>query len=127
MDNTHRQFIDLVNRLGQADNTQFPTLFEELEQHTQEHFEAENRLMQQTSFAASWEHRDEHLRLLGELAQIRRQVVKGRMLLARAYVRQQLPGWFHVHALTMDSALAAHLKQLQDNLENLATGAPKPS
>jgi len=33
--------------------------------------------------------------------------------MGRAYVTQQLPGWFDLHAVTMDSALAAHLKSMK--------------
>jgi hemerythrin len=38
-------------------------------------------------------------------------VNSGRLKLARAVVRGQLPGWFRLHAATMDSALAAHDRQ----------------
>jgi len=35
----------------------------------------------------------------------------GSLTLARAVVGGQLPGWFRLHAATMDSALAAHDRQ----------------
>ena len=49
-------------------------------------------------------------RVLGELSQIKKQVVKGLISFGRAYVREGLLDWFRLHAVTMDSALAAHWK-----------------
>jgi hypothetical protein len=40
-------------------------------------------------------------------------VERGRTTLARAYLCEQIPAWFALHAVTMDSALAAHLKAVQ--------------
>ena len=39
----------------------------------------------------------------------RSRVKAGKTSMARAYVREQLPGWFKTHLITMYSALAAHL------------------
>ena len=50
------------------------------------------------------------LRVLGKLTQIKKQVDKGLISFGRMYVREGLPGWFRLHAATMDSALAAHWK-----------------
>lgn len=110
LDDTHREFAELVNRLGASDKSTFADLFKELEQHTRAHFEAENALMRDTAFPAIAEHTDEHSRVLGEMHQIGNRVTTGNTFLARAYVVQQLPAWFDLHAKTMDSALAAHLK-----------------
>ena len=67
--------------------------------------------MQQSGFPATAEHKGEHHRVLGELSQFTRQLEKGRSMMARAYVKERLPGWFTLHITTMDSALAAHLKR----------------
>ena len=110
MDATHREFVDLVNRLGEADKADFIPLFATLTAHTQAHFAAEDRMMEASGFPAIREHRDEHRRVLGELERFGQRVAAGSVLMGRAYVTQQLPGWFDLHAVTMDSALAAHLK-----------------
>jgi hemerythrin-like metal-binding protein len=110
MDATHEAFIRLLNRLDAAPNSEFPALFARLLEHTQAHFEDEEARMQRCAFPATTEHSHEHRRILGELAQIRRQVDKGLVSFGRAYVREGLPGWFRLHAATMDSALAAHWK-----------------
>jgi hemerythrin len=57
------------------------------------------------------EHRGEHRRVLAELRTLGQRAAAGRLALGRAYVRERLPDWFALHAATMDSALAAHLKE----------------
>ncbi|MEW8525780.1 MAG: hemerythrin family protein [Candidatus Thiodiazotropha endolucinida] len=110
MDKTHLEFIELVNKLGSADRETFSTLFEQLVDHTNAHFKAEKELMQESGFPAISEHMGEHERILGDLNRMQSRVTQGNSLLPRAYVKDHLPGWFDLHAQTMDSALAAHLK-----------------
>lgn len=116
MDNTHREFVDLVNRLGQADKAEFATLYRALIEHTRAHFDAEQVLMEGSRFPATGEHRSEHQRVLGEMTRFGEKVAAGSTAMARAYVRETLPQWFELHTLTMDSALAVHLKYTQERL-----------
>lgn len=113
MDATHREFADLAGRLAVADDASFPQLFNELLDHTRAHFFAEDAKMKATRFNAIGEHISEHQRVLIELRAFNRSVQAGRMLMARAYVRDNLADWFDLHLATMDSALAAHLKKLE--------------
>ena len=110
MDRTHREFVDLVNSMAAAANATFAYLYPELVNHTRAHFANEEVLMQQSGFPAIKEHTDEHARVRGEMDGFGLRVGSGRIALARAYVVEQLPAWFALHAVTMDSALAAHLK-----------------
>jgi hemerythrin-like metal-binding protein len=110
MDQTHVEFIDLVNQLGPCSKQEFPELFKQLVHHTEQHFEAENELMEDSGFPAIREHQDEHARVLGEMHRFAKQLDKGSTMMARAYITERLPDWFDLHARTMDSALAAHLK-----------------
>lgn len=110
MDRTHREFIDLVNQLAAADRDNFVRLFSELVEHTHAHFESEAQLMQTYHFPAIREHGDEHQRVLGELDRFGEKVARGSIAMGRDYVLNHLPDWFDLHARTMDSALAAHLK-----------------
>lgn len=111
MDETHREFVALLNKLdAAADKELFCQCFAQLLEHTRQHFEAENLRMQQSGFPAIGEHQGEHLRILGELEAMRRMVERGRLALPRAYIREKMPDWFRLHAATMDSALAVHLK-----------------
>lgn len=113
MDETHVQFVDLLNQLDTAPKSEFAELFAHLFEHTFAHFEEEKARMQQCRFPAMAEHNHEHRRVLGELAQIKEQVDKGRISFGRMYVREGLARWFRLHAVTMDSALAAHWKRHQ--------------
>lgn len=113
MDATHRAFVELVDRLCDADEASFPALFAELHEHTRAHFFAEDAKMKATRFNAIGEHISEHQRVLIELRTFNRSVQAGKMRMARAYVRENLKEWFGLHLATMDSALAAHLKKLE--------------
>ena len=110
MDETHQEFIALINDMADCDKPNFIILFKRLVEHTEAHFTAENRLMKETNFPAIREHMDEHLRVLGELNRLAERVTTGLIMLGRAYVKAQLPGWFDLHAQTMDSALAARIR-----------------
>lgn len=114
MDATHREFVALAAELAAADDARFPARYAALLEHTRAHFAAEDARMRATRFPAIGEHTNEHQRVLGELMAFGRGVQAGRLKLARAYVRESLPGWFDLHLATMDAALAAHLKRLGD-------------
>ena len=66
--------------------------------------------MQQLAYPAESEHIGEHLRVLGEFKQFKTRVDKGLIAFGRAFVKDRLPSWFQLHVSTMDSALAAHIK-----------------
>jgi hemerythrin-like metal-binding protein len=110
MDQTHREFTALVNLLIEASDAEFAALFGKLLDHCRRHFSNEGRLMRISRFPALGEHEGEHHRVYGDLVQMNRTVQRGRLALARAYVRTGLTEWFALHLATMDSALAAHLK-----------------
>lgn len=111
MDNTHREFIELVNELAIADNASFPALFDQLIQHMKVHFQQEDELMTSSKFPAFSEHHGEHQRILGELNMFKKRVDKGLIVFGRNYIKDRLPEWFRLHLATMDSATAMHLKQ----------------
>jgi len=110
MDDTHRQFVSLLNDLSSADNNDFADLFDQLIEHTRQHFQREEALMTEYHFPAYAEHKDEHQRVLGELDQFKKRVDKGLIAFGRNYIKDRMPEWFRLHAASMDSALAAHLK-----------------
>lgn len=112
MDATHREFAALLRQLGEADDAGFADLFGLLLDHCRAHFGNEGRLMRVARFPALAEHEGEHHRVYGDLVQMNRAVRRGRLRLARAYVRQGLADWFALHLATMDAALAAHLKRV---------------
>ncbi|TVZ38816.1 hemerythrin-like metal-binding protein [Alteromonadaceae bacterium 2753L.S.0a.02] len=111
MDQTHFEFIDLINQLGSARGEEFQVLFAQLVAHTEQHFETENSWMEQSAFPAKAEHLGEHMRVLNDLRQFHTRVQRGSLSLAKAFISQQIPEWFKLHAATMDAALATHLKE----------------
>ncbi|NEV63464.1 bacteriohemerythrin [Thiorhodococcus minor] len=110
MDRVHGEFIALVNAMAEADQAGFLELFARLVEHTKAHFDGEEQQMTETRCPALQEHRADHQRVLGDLWAIGQRSTPVQVAMGRAYVREQLPTWFAVHAATMDSALAAHLK-----------------
>ena len=112
MDRNHREFVDLINRMDGASNAVFADLYAEMVQHTHAHFASEEAMMRETDFGPTFEHRDEHQRILGQLEWFAKHLLRGQVAMARAYVVEQIPDWFTQHAQTMDSALAAHVKRM---------------
>jgi len=110
MDDTHREFVSLLNESLSSDDNDFADLFDQLIEHTRQHFQREEELMTKYHFPAYAEHKDEHQRVLGELDQFKKRVDKGLIAFGRNYIKDRMPEWFRLHAASMDSALAAHLK-----------------
>jgi hemerythrin len=110
IDNDHAEFIALLLRSSAAANADFPALFQQLYERSEQHFERENQLMQQYAYPAETEHKGEHQRILSEFRQFRTRVDKGLITFGRSFVRERMPQWFELHVATMDSALAAHIK-----------------
>lgn len=109
IDGAHQEFIELLNRTDAAAGAEFTGLFNELVEHTEAHFDMEKELMEQSGFPAREEHIGDHLRILGQLVKFRDRLKDGKSgMMARAFVREQLPAWFRTH-LVMDTTLAAHL------------------
>jgi len=110
MDGYHHEFLAIMSALTTMPDGVFTTLFSELVRHTHEHFTQEEQLMHATEFSAKHEHIAEHKRVLGDLESLLVRVKRGRMKMAREFVKNAMPEWFALHLATMDSALAAHLK-----------------
>lgn len=108
IDDTHREFVQLIGALMQARDEAFPRLFHELVAHTEAHFEQENRWMEETAFAPITVHQGEHARVLEITHQIAEAVDNGDLQAGRTFV-SQLPAWFEQHNATMDWALATHI------------------
>ncbi|MFK4752971.1 hemerythrin domain-containing protein [Oceanobacter antarcticus] len=113
IDGDHQEFTEWLVRLEAASGAEFIQQFGQLTDHLSHHFERENTLMVQSSYPACTEHRGEHNRVLGEMINFRARVESGRVSFGRAYVLEQLPGWFDLHVTTMDAALVEHLKRSQ--------------
>lgn len=116
MDDTHKEFIDYYTKLISSKDDTFPLLFEEFVEHTESHFLNEDTLMLESEFPAFSEHRADHQRIMNELKYFQEKVRSNKYSFARFFIKDRIPSWFKQHLVTMDSALAFHLKQSDDHL-----------
>lgn len=119
MDETHKEFVDWINRLAETPDAQFLADFEQFLEHTRHHFEQEDRWMEASSFPPIHCHVDEHRRVLQTLESIRRFVGRGDLGIGRRAVAE-LVSWFDTHAATMDTALSVHMRNVGYAAEPLA-------
>ncbi|MDI9332116.1 MAG: hemerythrin domain-containing protein [Alphaproteobacteria bacterium] len=109
MDDTHREFIDLLAEVEVADDDRVVACFAAMVEHTDGHFGAEDRWMQDTHFSSSNCHSMQHNVILQVLREGLKRGQAGDLVLLRDLARE-LDVWFSQHAQTMDAALALHLR-----------------
>ncbi|MBW8306472.1 MAG: hemerythrin [Thiobacillus sp.] len=114
VDATHQALAELIEGLIQADSAAFTSRFQALLALMRLHIAEEGGLMRASRYPGIAEHEGEHHRVLGELVQLNRSIKRGRIPLARAYVKEGLAPWFDLHMATMDAALTAHLERRAD-------------
>lgn len=111
MDDTHREFVDLLAQVVAADNGMLLQHWQSLVDHTDDHFGREDQWMQCTGFSSSNCHSMQHKVVL----QVMREGVVCAQAGDLAVVRQmahELGLWFPQHAQSMDAALALHLRSV---------------
>ena len=110
MDDTHREFIELLNRLADAPDENMLAVLDEFIKHTEEHFAQEQRWMEHMAFPPLTCHAREHDGVLETAHEVRRRVAAGEMrfgpVLAKAVAE-----WFANHAGSMDHVLALYMKE----------------
>lgn len=112
MDQTHREFVDMLQALGaaaEAGTTDFDPLLADLQVHTEAHFGQEERWMGDIGFAAENCHSMQHKQVLHVLREVRRVLSEGQAENPPELVTtlvEELHKWFVAHAQMMDGALA---------------------
>ena len=110
MDDTHREFVDLLAAAESADDSQVLARFEELITHTEGHFGSEDQRMKDTHFSSSNCHAMQHDVVLQVMREgLKRGREQGDLKLVRQ-MAHEIGIWFPQHAQTMDAALAQHLR-----------------
>jgi hemerythrin len=109
IDDTHREFVDMLNAVGDASDETMLASIDALIAHTEEHFGQEQRWMAATNFPPTHCHLDEHTGVLGAMQETRNYVADGKYNVGRVLARE-LANWFTSHAATMDNMLAQWLK-----------------
>lgn len=111
MDDTHREFVDLLAIVVNAPDELLLEAWETLIAHTDDHFGREDQWMKDTHFSSSNCHTTQHDVIL----QVMREGDKRGRAGDLGVVRQmayELGIWFPQHAQSMDAALALHLRNV---------------
>lgn len=111
MDNTHREFVDLLAAVETAHDEDLIERFGALVDHTDAHFSGEDRWMAATQFASSNCHTMQHHVVMQVLREALKRGHDGDLTLLRDLARE-LGIWFTQHAQSMDAALALHLRKI---------------
>ena len=112
MDQTHREFVDLLAAVETSDDAVLLERFADLIAHTEDHFGSEDRWMRDTHFSSSNCHTLQHTVVLQVMREgLTRGRDKGDLALVRQMAKE-LGIWFPQHAQSMDAALALHLRRV---------------
>ena len=111
MDDTHREFVELLARVGEAGDADLLDAWQALIAHTDDHFGREDEWMKNTRFASSNCHSMQHEVVLKVM---REGLVRGQSgdLATVRQMASELGIWFPQHAQSMDAALALHLRRV---------------
>jgi len=105
MDEHHREFVDTLNALANAQGAELPQVLARFISATEAHFQDENTLMLNNDFPPRDCHISEHQAVLDTLYEARALVAAGRTDFLPGMV-SALMDWFPGHADYLDSALA---------------------
>jgi hemerythrin-like metal-binding protein len=111
MDDTHREFVDLLATVEMSDDEHIVEHFRAMVDHTADHFGGEDRWMAATQFASSNCHTMQHDVVMQVLREALKRGEGGDLVLLRDLTRE-LGTWFTQHAQSMDAALALHLRAI---------------
>ena len=108
MDDTHREFVALLDQVVNAPDEHLLPLWQALITHTDAHFAREDSWMKDTGFASSNCHSTQHQIVLQVM---REGGNRGDLAIVRQ-MADELGMWFPQHAQAMDAALALHLRSV---------------
>jgi hemerythrin-like metal-binding protein len=126
MDDTHREFVDLLNTLHAASDDDYIALLDQFIEHTVTHFEQEKRWMTEIDFPPAHCHLNEHEGVLNIMREVRRMVAEGKREVGRVLTRELAP-WFENHAATMDATLAFFLRCIDAGVDPMQAIAAQDS
>ncbi len=105
MDDTHREFVTIVDALLQCEDAALESHLEAFARHAESHFAEEDGWMQKTGFPPRDCHIEEHAAVLKSVTQVLELVREGDSAEGRR-LAAALADWFPGHAFHLDSALA---------------------
>lgn len=114
MDDTHREFVDLLNGVELALDGDAGTLVQALErfaEHTEAHFAQEDDWMRRVGFATENCHSLQHAQVLELVREVHRRLRdEADIDVVRALV-PALAEWFPMHAQSMDAGLVYSMQE----------------
>ena len=108
IDDHHIQFVEALNAVSGASESDLVPLLTRLAAHCDEHFGFENRQMEESGFPPIGCHLGEHDMVQQTVREVLRRAEAGEPQFAKN-LGPALAQWFDNHARTMDVMLAQHL------------------
>ena len=105
MDDTHREFVDIVDRLLTCADADLAGAMRDFIVHAEAHFGQEKAWMEETDFPPRECHIDDHDAVMDSARQVEDLVKSGDLEIGREFATE-LARWFPSHADYLDSALA---------------------
>ena len=124
MDDTHREFVELLAVVDTAGDDTLLSGWRALVMHTDDHFSREDQWMQATRFSSTNCHSVQHKVVL----QVMREGLAAGEAGDPGVIRQmarELAIWFPQHAQSMDAALALHLRSVGFDPSTGAVAIPR--
>lgn len=109
-DHTHQEFVDLVNATTAAPAERKLAVYQELLQHTIEHFAQEERWMSACGIPSDFCHFGQHNSVLEVMKEVERRALNGEMAYIGSMI-EALVEWFPSHASGMDAGLVSYLQE----------------
>ncbi|AXF86497.1 Bacteriohemerythrin [Ephemeroptericola cinctiostellae] len=125
LDQTHQEFVDILNRLAKTPEVDLVSVLDEAIAHTQAHFDLEEGWMARLSFPAAGCHVSEHTQVIGVMRMVRERVAAGETHFAYV-LATELSAWLRIHATTMDYALTYFIESTHADLSTSSQGDAKP-
>ncbi len=110
MDDTHREFVALLNALDEAADGDMPARMDAFIAHTEQHFAMEEQWMTETAFPPYGCHKGEHDNILEVVREVRKRIAAGELHYGTT-LATALAEWFPQHAQSMDAVLALYLRE----------------
>lgn len=111
MDETHQEFVDMINQILATPQDQQLPVYKAFLSHTAEHFAQEERWMLATGFSADNCHAEHHVTILETMRVVEAHYLDNDPTIITR-MAEALAEWFPGHAYSMDAGLAAHLKSV---------------
>jgi len=123
IDELHAQCDALLIALARADEAALPSALVLLSQHLLDHFGLEEALMQASGYPRLDCHKREHDEVLRVVDRVRQSCDEGDFATPRR-LAEAFPQWFAVHAGSMDTMLAAWLRERSTRPDCAGCGTP---